>query len=60
MLYWDLMVARLQINLNEVFGPHELIKEVFDLGNRVSVLNYDFIQGPVINVEPPGPIFLLH
>jgi hypothetical protein len=37
------VVARLQINLTEVFGPRELIKEVFDLRNWVSVLDYDFI-----------------
>jgi hypothetical protein len=31
------VVARLQINLTEVFVSHELIKEVVDLGNRVPV-----------------------
>ena len=54
------MVARLQINLNEVFGPRELIKEAFDSGNRVLVSDYDFIQSLVINVESPGSIFLLY
>jgi hypothetical protein len=54
------VVARLQINLTGVFGPRELIKEVVDSGNRVPVSDCDFIQGPVINVESPGPIFLLH
>jgi hypothetical protein len=37
------VVARLQINLTEVFVPHELIKEVVDLRNRVSVSNCNFI-----------------
>jgi hypothetical protein len=54
------MVARLQINLTEVFGPRELIKEVVDSGNWVSVSDCDFIQGPVINAESPGSIFLLY
>ena len=54
------MVARLQINLTKVFGPHELMKEVVDSGNRVPVSECDFIQGPVINEESTGLIFLLH
>jgi hypothetical protein len=56
--YRDLVVTRLQINLTEVFGPRELIKEVLDSGNRVPVSEYDFIQGLVINAEFPGSIFL--
>jgi len=60
MFYWDLVVDRIQINITEVFGPRELIKEVIDLGNWVSVSDYDFIQGLVINVESLGPVFLLH
>jgi hypothetical protein len=54
------VVDRCKINLTEVFGPRELIKEVVDSGNRVPVSDYDFIKGPVINVESPGPVFLLH
>jgi hypothetical protein len=60
MLYQDLVVARLHINLTEVFGPRELIKEVIDLGNRVPVSDSDFIQSLVINTESPGSIFLLY
>ena len=60
LFYWDLVVARLQINLTEVFGPCELIKEVVDLGNRVPVSDCDFIQGSVINAEFLGLVFLLH
>ena len=59
LFYRDLVVARLLINITEVFGPHELIKEVVDLGNRVSVSDCDFIQSPVINAKPPGYICLL-
>jgi hypothetical protein len=54
------VVARLPINLTEVFGPCELIKEFIDSGNRVMVSDCDFIQGPIINVESPSSIFLLY
>jgi hypothetical protein len=37
------MVAKLQINLTEVFAPLELIKEIIDLGNWVLVPDCDFI-----------------
>ena len=52
--------ARLQINLTEVFGPRELIKEVVDSGNQVPVSDCDFIQSPVINADLPCSIFLLY
>jgi hypothetical protein len=54
------VVAILHINLTEVFGPNELIKEVVDSGNRVLVSDCDFIQSPIINAESPGSIFLLY
>jgi hypothetical protein len=60
MFYWDMVVARLQINLTEVFDPRELIKEVVDSGNWVPVPDLDFIQGPVINAKLLGTVFLLH
>ena len=41
--YWDLVVAKLQINITKVFGPCELIKEVADSGNRVPFFYCDFI-----------------
>jgi hypothetical protein len=43
MLYGDLEVARLKINITEVFGSFELVEEIVDLGNWVSVPDYDFI-----------------
>jgi hypothetical protein len=43
MFYRDLVVARLEINITEVFGPHELIKEVIDSGNQVPIPDCDFI-----------------
>jgi hypothetical protein len=57
MFYWDLVVARLQINLTAVFVPHGLIKEVVDSGNHVPVPHYNFIQGLVINVKSQDPYF---
>jgi hypothetical protein len=60
LFYRDLVVARLHINITEVFGPCELIKEVVDSGNWVPVSDCDFIQGLVINAESPGSIFLLY
>jgi hypothetical protein len=42
-LYWDMMVAKIHINLNEVFFPLELVKEIIDLGNQVLVPNCAFI-----------------
>ena len=60
LFYRDMVVARLQINLTQVFVPHELIKEVIDLWNQVSFSYYDFIQSLVINAESPGFIFLLY
>jgi hypothetical protein len=60
LFYRDLVVDKLHININEVFGPCELIKEVIDLGNQVPVSNCDFIQSLVINPESLGSIFLLY
>jgi hypothetical protein len=60
MFYRDLVVARLKINLIEVFGPHKLIKEVDDSRNQVLVSDCDFIQSLVINAESLGSIFLLY
>jgi hypothetical protein len=54
------VVARLQINLTEVFGPHELIKEVIDSRNWVPVSDCDFIQGLITNDESSGSIFLFY
>ena len=60
LFYQDLVVAKLQINLTEVFSPPELIKEVVDSGNRVPFSDCDFIQSPIINAKSPSSIFLLY
>jgi hypothetical protein len=54
------VVSIFQININEVFCHHELIKEVVDSGNRVPFSNCDFIQDLVINAESSCSIFLLY
>jgi hypothetical protein len=43
LLYWYLVVFVLQINITKVFGPLELVKENFNLGNWVPVHDYDYI-----------------
>jgi hypothetical protein len=43
LLYWDLVVSILQINLTEVFGPFDLFKEIINLRNWVSIPDCDFI-----------------
>jgi hypothetical protein len=43
MLYWNLMVARLQINITKLFIPLESFKEIVDSGNRVPVPDCDFM-----------------
>jgi hypothetical protein len=43
LLYWELVVFGLQINLNEVFVPLELVKEIVNSGNLVLIPDYDFI-----------------
>jgi hypothetical protein len=47
------VVAGLQINLTELFGPLELVKDIINSGNWVPVPDCDLIQGPIINVESP-------
>jgi hypothetical protein len=54
------VVARTQINLTKLFGPHALINEVIDSGNLVLVSDCDFIQSLVINAELLGSMFLLY
>jgi hypothetical protein len=54
------VVARIQVNLVEEIFPLDLVKKVINHGNGIVVLDYDFVQGYVINVESPSPILLLH
>ena len=58
--YWDLMIARLQINLIEKFSSPQLVKKVVNSGDRVLILDYGFVKGSIVNTNSPCPIFLLH
>jgi hypothetical protein len=53
------VIDRLQIDLAEELGSIELIKKIINLGDRVSVLDNDFIQVSIINTKLPHPIPLL-
>jgi hypothetical protein len=54
------VIARLQIDLVEELGTLELVKKIVNLGDWVSVLDSDFIQGSIINTKPLRSILLLH
>lgn len=54
------MVSLFQISFSKELGSLELVKEVINSGDRVSILDYDFVKGFVIDTESPYPIFLLH
>jgi len=54
------MIAKLQINLVELLGSLKLVKKVIDPWDWIPVLESDFIQCLVINIESPGPILLLY
>ena len=43
LLYWDLVLVVLHINLTKVLGLLELVKEIFNSRNWVSVPDSDFI-----------------
>ena len=57
---WNPMIAKLQINLVELLGSLKLVKKVIDPWDWIPVLESDFIQCLVINIESPGPILLLY
>jgi hypothetical protein len=56
----DLMVTRTEIDLREDLRTGMLIKKDVDAGQHVLVLDSDSIQGPIINTQPQGLIFLLY
>jgi hypothetical protein len=56
----DLMVTRMEIDLQKYLCNGKLIKNDADAGQWVLVLNSDSIQGPIIDTQPEGLIFLLH
>jgi hypothetical protein len=60
MLYWDLVVAKLQVNLAKKLGSLELVKKVVNSGNWILIPDCDFFKVPVINAESPNLVFLLY
>jgi len=55
-----MVVDWLQIDLTKELGTLKLIKKIINLGDQVSVLNSDFVQGSIINIKSPCAILLLH
>jgi hypothetical protein len=43
MFYWDLVVAKIQVNIAKKVGSLELVKKVVNSWNWVPVLEYDFV-----------------
>jgi hypothetical protein len=54
------MVTQMKIDLQKDLRTSKLIKKDVDAGQRVLVLDSDSIQGPIIDTQPQGLIFLLH
>ena len=46
-----LMIARSEINLREILGTSELVKQIIDPWQGVLVLDGDCVQVPVINAH---------
>jgi hypothetical protein len=54
-----LVIVTLHIYLVEEIGTLELINKIINLGDWVSIIDGDFIQGFIINKELPCSILLL-
>ena len=42
-LYWNLVIARLQIDLAKILGPLELIQKVTNLWDWIPIPDNDFV-----------------
>ena len=56
----DLMVARVEVELGEIFGFSEAIVEVIDAGDRKVVLNGNIIQPMIVDTHSHRAVFLFH
>ncbi len=56
----NLVVPGAQVNLGKDCAALDSVKQFFNSGQRVPVLDCDFVQGPVIHTEPHAAILLLH
>ena len=55
-----LMIARSEINLGEILGTSELVKQIINSWQRVLVLDGDCVQVLVINAHSHRAILLLN
>ena len=57
---FQLVVPRSEVDLGEHLGPIELIKQIFNLGKWILVLDCNFIEGAVVNAQADGTVLLCH
>ena len=57
---FQLVVPRSEVDLGEHLGPIELIKQIFNLGKWILVLDCNFIEGAVVNAQEDGSVLLGH
>ena len=57
---FQLVVPRSEVDLGERIGPIELIKQIFNLGKWILVLDCNFIEGAVVNAQADGTVLLCH
>jgi hypothetical protein len=53
------MITRTKVNLREDFGSSQLVKKNIDSGERIFVLDVDYIEWSVIYTHSQATIFLL-
>mgnify|MGYP005835591863 CR=1 FL=1 len=53
---FQLVVPRSEVDLGEHLGPIELIKQIFDLGKWILVLDCNFIEGAIVNAHADGTV----
>ena len=57
---WYLVITRLQINLDEIFFPFDLVQNIINPWDRVPIPDSDLVQHPIVNTKSPSPILLLY
>ena len=55
-----LIVPRLEVDLGKHLGMIQMIKQVFNLGEWILVLDCNFIEGAIINAQADGTVLLCH
>ncbi|KAL3144328.1 hypothetical protein ABBQ32_004089 [Trebouxia sp. C0010 RCD-2024] len=56
----DLMKARSSIQTGEIVCIMQLVKQVINSRQGVSVLNCQLVESPVVHHHPQAPVLLLH